>query len=69
MTFVRSIVSPTACPTWEEAGRWTMDKLYFWKQLHRHYHEVLCTVAADSKHFPTVLVYVDLFGRSRGMHS
>ena len=52
---------PDDLPTWEEAGHWTMDKLYFWKR-----YVDITTAAMDGSRgrraFPDGLVYVDLFG-------
>ena len=52
---------PDDLPTWEEAGLWTKDKLFFWKR----YIDTV-TVAMDGRKgrsaFPGGVVYVDLFG-------
>jgi three-Cys-motif partner protein len=47
---------PDNLPTWEEAGKWTEDKLYFWKR----YIDI--TTKAMAGKFPGGLIYVDLFG-------
>jgi three-Cys-motif partner protein len=52
---------PDNLPTWEEAGRWTRDKLYFWKR----YIDITTTAMngeSGRRRFPGGLVYVDLFG-------
>ena len=49
---------PYGLPTWEEAGQWTRDKLYFWKR----YIDITTRAMHDSRAFPGGLVYVDLFG-------
>ncbi len=56
-----SVAQPDDLPTWEEAGLWTQDKLYFWKR-----YIDITTIAMDGargrKAFPGGIVYVDLFG-------
>jgi three-Cys-motif partner protein len=47
---------PDNLPTWEEAGKWTEDKLYFWKR----YIDI--TTTAMTGKFSGGLIYVDLFG-------
>ena len=52
---------PDGLPTWEEAGHWTIDKLYFWKR----YIDITTAAMCGPKGrraFPDGLVYVDLFG-------
>jgi three-Cys-motif partner protein len=52
---------PDGLPTWEEAGRWTRDKLYFWKQ----YIDITTNAMRGQRGqraFPDGLVYVDMFG-------
>ncbi len=44
-------------PTWDEAGHWTKDKLFFW---HR-YIEITTSAMVGNPTFPEGLVYVDLF--------
>jgi three-Cys-motif partner protein len=48
-------------PIWEEAGKWTKDKLYFWKR----YIDITTNAMGGERGrraFPDGLVYVDLFG-------
>ena len=56
-----SVEQPDDLPTWEEAGLWTRDKLYFWKL-----YIDITTKAMDGwrgrRAFPGGIVYVDLFG-------
>ena len=52
---------PDDLPTWEEAGRWTRDKLYFWKQYIDITTNAMCGERGQ-RAFPGGLVYVDLFG-------
>lgn len=52
---------PDGLPVWEEAGRWTRDKLYFWKQYIDITTKAMCG-ARGRRAFPGGLVYVDLFG-------
>ena len=49
---------PDNLPTWEEAGKWTKDKLYFWKR----YIDITTAAMVGNRAFPGGLVYVDLFG-------
>jgi three-Cys-motif partner protein len=54
-------MEPDGLPAWEEAGRWTRDKLYFWKK----YIDITTRAmyGQRGRHaFPDGLVYVDLFG-------
>jgi len=53
------VQEPDGLPTWEEAGVWTRDKLYFWK---RYVDITTNAMARKSTSFPGGLVYVDLFG-------
>jgi three-Cys-motif partner protein len=52
---------PDGLPTWKEAGRWTEDKLYFWKKYIDITTRAMCG-SRGRKAFPDGLVYVDLFG-------
>jgi three-Cys-motif partner protein len=52
------VKEPDDLPTWEDAGPWTRDKLYFWKR----YLDIATTPMARKGAFPGGLVYVDLFG-------
>jgi three-Cys-motif partner protein len=52
---------PDGQPTWEEAGQWTRDKLYFWKKYIDITTRAMCGVRGRGA-FPGGLVYVDLFG-------
>jgi three-Cys-motif partner protein len=52
---------PDGLPTWEEAGRWTRDKLYFWKRYIDITTKAMCGTAGR-RAFPDGLIYVDLFG-------
>ncbi|MGA2798644.1 MAG: three-Cys-motif partner protein TcmP [Thermoguttaceae bacterium] len=49
---------PDNLPTWEEAGKWTEDKLYFWKK----YIDITTGAMVGNRSFPNGVVYVDLFG-------
>jgi three-Cys-motif partner protein len=52
---------PDGLPTWEEAGQWTRDKLYFWK----NYIDITTTAMRGERGrqaFPGGIIYVDLFG-------
>jgi three-Cys-motif partner protein len=51
---------PDGLPTWEEAGRWTEDKLYFWKKYIDITAKAMCG-QRGRRAFPDGLVYVDLF--------
>ena len=57
------VAAPDGLPTWEEAGHWTEDKLYFWKR-----YIDITTMAMSGQQgrqsFPGGLVYVDLFAGS-----
>jgi len=44
-------------PTWEEAGLWTRDKLYFWYR----YLDITTTAMVARENLPGGVVYVDLF--------
>ena len=44
-------------PTWEQAGKWTEDKLFFWKK----YIDITTKAMSHNQAFPNGLVYVDLF--------
>ncbi|MBN2580188.1 MAG: three-Cys-motif partner protein TcmP [Pirellulales bacterium] len=50
--------NPDGLPTWEEAGKWTEDKLYFWKK----YLDITTAAMTGHRAFPGGLVYLDLFG-------
>jgi three-Cys-motif partner protein len=52
---------PDGLPTWEEAGRWTRDKLYFWKRYIDITTNAMCG-ERGRRAFPGGVVYVDLFG-------
>jgi three-Cys-motif partner protein len=52
---------PDGLPTWEEAGQWTKDKLYFWKKYIDITTKAMCG-DRGRRAFPGGLVYVDLFG-------
>ena len=52
---------PDGLPTWEEAGRWTRDKLYFWKRYVDITTNAMCGERGRQA-FPNGVVYVDLFG-------
>ncbi len=52
---------PDGLPTWEEAGQWTKDKLYFWKRYIDITTNAMCG-ERGRRAFPDGLVYVDLFG-------
>jgi three-Cys-motif partner protein len=52
---------PDDLPTWEEAGRWTRDKLYFWKRYIDITTNAMCG-DRGRRAFPNGLVYLDLFG-------
>lgn len=49
---------PDGLPTWKEAGKWTEDKLYFWKK----YIDITTGAMVGHRSFPNGVVYVDLFG-------
>jgi len=53
------VQEPDGLPTWEQAGVWTRDKLYFWK---RYVDITTNAMARKQRAFPGGLVYVDLFG-------
>jgi three-Cys-motif partner protein len=52
---------PDGLPTWEEAGRWTRDKLYFWKRYIDITTKAMCG-ERGARAFPDGVVYVDFFG-------
>lgn len=52
---------PDGLSTWQEAGRWTEDKLYFWKRYIDITTKAMCGDRGQ-RAFPGGLVYVDLFG-------
>ena len=52
---------PDGLTTWKEAGRWTRDKLYFWKRYIDITSNAMCG-QRGRRAFPGGLVYVDLFG-------
>jgi three-Cys-motif partner protein len=52
-----TVAEPDGLPTWEEAGIWTRDKLFFWKC----YIDITTTAMTDNRAFPGGVVYLDLF--------
>lgn len=49
---------PDGLPTWEEAGEWTKDKLYFWKRYIDTTTKAMCG-ERGRRAFPDGVVYLD----------